>query len=107
MLKKNTAQLDNGIFRVCIGYQYSAAKELRDYKKGNSFEYLIQSAFLYICEGNKDASFFDDSFLRALNRGFVNEGRENELAMKVAPLQPRFQPIACSHYNIFNSATFG
>ena len=66
MLKSNISRMDRAIFRVCISFQYSAAKELSDFVKDSA--------------GSPKSI---DPQLHALERGRRNEKKQNEAAMQV------------------------
>jgi hypothetical protein len=38
MLRANTPRMDRVVFRICVAFQYSAAKELTDYNEGARLE---------------------------------------------------------------------
>jgi hypothetical protein len=76
LLRSDIPRMDRAIFRIIIPYQYSAAKELKEYIADR------------LAEGLDAESDPEDSQLRALTRGKLNEDKQNETAVQQRICEP-------------------
>lgn len=95
LVKNKKARMDLTTFRICLSYQYSAAKELKEYVAENAARQSRETPSLANGKGNHNEgesggggssgsgqNAANDSQLRALTRGRHNEDKQNELAMQ-------------------------
>jgi hypothetical protein len=89
MLKNSKTRMDLTVFRICLSYQYSAAKELKEFVAENAARHQRYGSITRggsegagAFEGGSGGDSADDSQLRALTRGRLNEDKQNELAMQ-------------------------
>jgi hypothetical protein len=80
LLRSDIPRMDRAIFRIIIPYQYSAAKELKEYIADR------------LAEGLDAESDPEDSQLRALTRGKLNEDKQNETAVQVGFQRTKHSP---------------
>jgi len=99
LIKNKQARMDLTTFRICLSYQYSAAKELKEYVAENAARQSREDPSLtggggsggggnnhndgeHSGSGTGQSNATNDSQLRALTRGRLNEDKQNELAMQ-------------------------